>query len=219
MEELKLFFSKQRNEYYYIGDPICDYCNNQIGVIAIFKIAWNKVNHLEKIACKNCFNKKKKDIKFKANVHRSSEIKSVILLAHVNELPKDAQPVFPINPHLATFSGDTTIEAAYKESETVINKTKLAGKESWEGAKIGIDAPQDNKGTFLFNQKAANDLPFKDYNEFLEFKKQNKKQWLDNKQLDNVLDNLKNAQPLIENKETKLLGVDINGKKQTNPEV
>ena len=139
-----LFFNAKSKKYYYSGDPqICSICSKPVEDIIYFVISLLKREIIVKIYCWNCVNKRE-------NLPAISEAVTNAIICMPDEIPPKsiAVPLVPLIPggrsvkdQMTRPTSLTTLEAATDLSleGEIIDHTKLAGRESWEGSQIGSD--------------------------------------------------------------------------------
>jgi len=152
IEQIPLFFEKSENRYYYVGYCKCKRCNNIIKKSVIIIHTWGKKYSDFGLYCLACFNKIPDDIE----VVKEARGAKIAL-----ERPKNAFPIIIRPPALVGGKGyETVFSMAEKQvdSEEVIDNTRLAGRESLEGAKIGCDVKDLPNKTKVLGHKAADEF-------------------------------------------------------------
>lgn len=149
-----VFFHKVSNQYFCEGAD-CSYCNNELqGLNSLINITHKKNNYLHNtvlFVCRSCHHKVKKDCLMATAI--SSEIFSVVIDKIIPEkvLPVLFRPNSDLGRNSNPGLGATVFSAALDNkginsdcSSVIVNDyTKLALKESWGGARIGL--PDDDK--------------------------------------------------------------------------
>lgn len=136
IKQLPLFFEKNENRYYYVGYCKCDGCESLLKDTVIITHYWDKKNSSYSLNCLNCFYKRKE------TPHIVKEVRGARI---VFDRPETAFPVIIQPPGLQSGRGDETVFSMaekQRENEEVIDRTRLAGRESWSGAQIG-KRPED----------------------------------------------------------------------------
>lgn len=130
----QIYFSKKNRKYYSVN-AICDKCSKQIELNAVYINSWHKKykNCRFEVLCVDCASSPKNII----NDGFGQETK-IIAIRSIVEIPKDAVPVF-INPLQLKDAKISTYDIDSLDSDTTIDKTKYANRESWGGASIGAD--------------------------------------------------------------------------------
>jgi len=130
MEQPKLFFSNSTKKYYCEDALMCVNCKSDLNDWFALITFWNKKESWCSPYCGGCFDK----IKANALV---SEYKLVLAMRP----PDDSHPVFITPPELVPGRYKDVFEAAQIKAQGVkiIDRTKLADKESIQGAQIGAD--------------------------------------------------------------------------------
>jgi len=132
--ECEIFFSPKKKKYYFNNIfKKCHGCNEIIEDLIIIK----SIPSLKKTTllhfCSNCFKKTK--------IH--SQITQSFFCIVSKVLPKDSYPIFnfkiTLKPSTINNNEISCFESHKIETETTIDKTKFAGRESLEGAKIGVN--------------------------------------------------------------------------------
>lgn len=139
-----LFFNSKNKRYFYSGDPqICCICSKPVEELIYFVISLLKKEIIVKIYCWNCVNKRQ-------NLPAVSETVTNAIICIPEDIPPKsiAVPLVPLIPGgrsvketMTRSTGLSTIDAALDKSlgGEIIDHTKLAGRESWEGAAIGLE--------------------------------------------------------------------------------
>jgi len=133
----QLYFHQKYKILYYVSydGVICDSCKDRIKeIVFIFKI-WNKKKTPQFIeCCRNCLDKTK-DKLFGIVTELSSAVVTDVA-------PIGSQIIFNIPPELVIGKNRSVFEVAVDNSDgaTIIDRTKLSGRESLEGATIGNPA-------------------------------------------------------------------------------
>ena len=133
---MNLFFDKKENRYYFNNiTKICHHCQREIADVSntIFICnLWSRKQHEILYYCRACALKKKED----AWVYIYKDLLPALLAEHI---PMSCVPVLNIPPSLSYSRIDDIFSLAItnREGEKVVNKTKLALKQSFEGIQIG----------------------------------------------------------------------------------
>lgn len=147
MKQIPLFYAPANKRYYYVGIPVCELCGRQEDKRIIIKSSWDKKESYLRLFCLNCFNKDKK-------VSTVQEIRGAKV---VLSRPKNTILVLNRPPSLVDGRNETVFSIAEKNvsCETVVDHTRLAGRESIEGAQIGLSPGKvDSKNKVLSNDEA-----------------------------------------------------------------
>lgn len=124
---MNIFFHKER--FISVDVEDCSLCGKSIEKYAIYTVGWRKNKAPVKgMYCHNCALK----IKSMANLDEYR------LVHFVDSIPSAARPVFDSFPGLVQ-RGDATVWSSAQEPDgaKVVDRSRLAGRESWEGARIG----------------------------------------------------------------------------------
>lgn len=118
-------------QFYTDEHPKCSKCRQFINAVGINGISFWKVEKIVRWYCQTCWPKIK-----------SFGIVEIDRVVHIDAaIPKDASPVFDERPDLADSKGAVSVfEAASQRiapAENIIDKTRIAGRESIHGAQIG----------------------------------------------------------------------------------
>ena len=167
----ELFFDPVKNDYYYVGEAYCEVCKKKIHNLLLFNVYYSKRSSGIRRYCMNCITKRP----------RFGIISQDIIAIVVSEVPDGCFPVFLTPPGLSSFNF-TTIDLAeiLLDKEVVIDRTRLACRQSWEGAQIG---------------KEIHELDLEEKDRMI----------LSDKEVDSFLEDLRSATPVIPCGETKKL--------------
>lgn len=133
---MNLFFDKNRNMYFYNDiTKICHQCMREIADISntIFICnLWSKKQHDILYYCRVCALRKKEEVWVYI-------YKDLLPATLTDKIPMSCVPVLNIPPSLSYSRVDDIFSLAItnREGEKIVNKTKLALKQSFEGAQIG----------------------------------------------------------------------------------
>lgn len=140
--EGNVYYDQARNVYYWSGAPLCKNCKDQINSdVGFFIIRHPKTEKTYgALWCAGCLQYSQKNC---PKVLYASEILSV----HFDDIPPTAHLVPLSRMSLSSAAEVTVFSAAISnkgiKSDTsnvkVNDQTRLAGRESWEGASIGAD--------------------------------------------------------------------------------
>lgn len=128
---IRIWFSQGKRGYFTKDTIDCLKCNKDVGIVFIYLLEHKKKVTKAGTYCDKCFREIKK-------LGIVNEYKIVQI---VDILPPDSQPVFDRPPNLASARDISVFEAssqATAPAEKVIDRTRLAGRESLSGAKIGV---------------------------------------------------------------------------------
>jgi len=173
--QILLYYSEITKKHY-TDDKIleCSTCNCRIsaGHVFIYSYAWTKHDTIEQFSCGRCH----KEIK---PLGRVMEERIVYVVASI---PLNARPIVLRQPQLKRGSCSDIFEAALRQiaDEVVVDRTRIAGRESWDGACIGAPIEKDR---YL-------DMPLKP------------------EETEYLLQQLRYAKPVLPKNEKKQLGVD-----------
>jgi hypothetical protein len=128
---MNICFSPMNKNYFSIDEDnnYCDKCKKQKKML-FYIIFWRKNSFSTKLLCENC-TKNIQDFGF-------VDEKKLIIFTHT--LPEDAIPVFLNPPKLKESKNNLSVfDAAVRQvgEEITVDKTVLANRGSWVGAKIG----------------------------------------------------------------------------------
>ena len=131
----QLYFHKTRKIYFFVDKKEqCSECGKLIENIIFFKAIWNKKNSEIKQFCGRCG-----EMAYK---HEGviDEVKQALLVEDVPSLEYTI-PIFLRPPEVGSSTASVfdlgKITERYGTDHKTIDNTRLAGKESWEGAAIG----------------------------------------------------------------------------------
>jgi len=145
---MKLYYSGVNKGYFSDEEHNCVNCHENIESYMLVVAFWNKECSWISTFCRHCFSKFKD--------HSTVSEKKLVILS---ELPEDAMPIIIRPPCLSSGRNISVFEAARLESERTTDNTVKAGRESWEGARIGNWRPDrreidmDNVKGYLEAQK------------------------------------------------------------------
>lgn len=126
---MKLAYNPQNKKYYTNEEALCDVCEQSI-IVGIYRRAWNRNGYNTKNKYHpHCYKRSGDDLKVE---HKFMVVK---------ELPIESVPVLDLPPQLQV-SGGFMEYADWKGR--VIDRTKLAGRESIGGASVGVSLPSDS---------------------------------------------------------------------------
>ena len=139
--ERQLFGLKKDGSFtYFVVDPgFCDMCGGDFGVIFNHVVDWNGRKNKLHLICDNCLRKGKKPALF-----HSQEWKRCFGAEDVRGLPYGVHPI-SITHHGFKSSNSMSVFDMAVDRKTdceVDDRTVLAGRESFDGAQIGVH-PQD----------------------------------------------------------------------------
>lgn len=131
MDNLRIYYS-QLNGHYFTNERlvICEECKKEIKDMFQHFFAWEKKSYREKSYCLNCSQK----LKDKGIVDEKK------LVVKVQYIPSDAVPYLFFPPQLTGRKDMSVFEVVSQikaEADEVIDRTRLAGRESIESAQIG----------------------------------------------------------------------------------
>lgn len=111
-----LYFSNKTKKYYYLGVIPCNNCYQLINYILFIERNFSNKAKTTRYFCKNCISNRKEIPK---------KYSDIIMCLVVDEIPKDAFPVFDSNPVLSNFKGEETVFEMTKNfsGERIIDKT------------------------------------------------------------------------------------------------
>jgi len=127
---VELFYSKQNNSYYCVGQPFCSVCSNSVSRSGL--LVSRRVGRVveDVVFCNSCFSK----------VKQKGYVESWKIFVCCLRPPKDAFPVLLKIPALAASRGVVDvggIERVFGVDHVTIDRTRLAGRDSWGGALVG----------------------------------------------------------------------------------
>ena len=144
MRKIPLYFNKADNSYVHVGSAVCDLCDVEQHNVIIVKSMWDKKHSSLKLYCLDCFEK----------IKENSSVEEIRGAKIVYERPKKSFLVLFKPPVLVNGRNETVFSMAEKnfDGEDVDDQTRLADRESWGDAQIGLDPEKvDSKDQVLDN--------------------------------------------------------------------
>ena len=138
---MNLYFDKKNKQYVTVDSQKCGVCRGMIQPFQKFLFqtkyytADKRKPVTEHIYCLACL-----------EIHRfSGDMENNILITVVEDVMPEDIPVFWTAPRLSTRKNETVFTAAETQldQEEIVDKTKHAGRNSWEGMMVGVDPGPD----------------------------------------------------------------------------
>jgi hypothetical protein len=165
----EIYFDKSVGLYYFAGEPVCSNCKDEISDETAVYIVRHPLRSQSfgSLWCHHCLNSVKKNC---PSVLLASEIFSVQI---ADQIPANAFVVPLMRMSVSNASEVTTFDVAISNkgvksdasSTVTIDRTRLAGRESFEGSCIGLDHAKveskdnllavDEVDSFLLGQKES----------------------------------------------------------------
>ncbi|MDO8623180.1 MAG: hypothetical protein Q7R52_02945 [archaeon] len=135
-KEFPYFVDEKKHEFYFLGNSQCQYCNKILdNVVKVRVLEFRKKLPLIQHYCFKCVNKMEND-KISAFAIREQRLNFIC----VKKKPKKADIAELKIPTLVPVKNiDSVFDAAVTQidREESINKTQIAGRESWRDAIVG----------------------------------------------------------------------------------
>lgn len=134
MKQYPIFHVKRENRSYFVGECQCTRCDKELklnDVVLVYE-CWRKKTCYNALFCQDCINKHE-DV---------SRVESVNTCIVTNKRPPGSYPILISPPTLSDGRNNATVFSMANENidgEETRDMTKLAGRESLEGAQIGAD--------------------------------------------------------------------------------
>lgn len=150
---MRIYINPKTKKYYGV-DLECSCCSKEIiGEMAMLHYCWfakkTKRPSKAEILCVKCADKKEK-------LYQVEETYMVICLPEA-KMPAGLEPWIHIRCELTDSKKISVFDAAEIKAEKTIDRTRYAGRESFEGAKIGVDPHQAIEQT---DSRVADPLKF-----------------------------------------------------------
>lgn len=150
-----IWYSPKHKGYYSKGAIDCLSCKKQESKVFIYALHFLKRSTKIETFCANCFKKIN-------NIGIIDEYKIVTIS---EKIPSDSYPIFDRPPNLKSVKDLSVFEAAKDkliQADKVIDRTRVADRESWSGVKVGYSPKsiEDVKdvGKYLTELKASRPL-------------------------------------------------------------
>lgn len=137
MIEPNIFFEPVGKNYFIMDGVACDFCKGAILDRAIYKLFHAKKKTKSFLCCRSCASETKKP-----GEHRMRIVTEAYNLLVVDEIPAGSYPVVIARMGLREAKDLTVFDAvsnALAPADVTIDRTRLAGRESFGGAQIGMD--------------------------------------------------------------------------------
>lgn len=141
-----IFFSSEKKKYYCSEIGACTKCRNKIVHIGLIVMVWDRHYGEIRYFCRDCWNKVK-------NTQFWNACYQFVMICNP---PADAFPIILRIPQLRSCNNISVYSAASLKSVHTIDNTVLAGRESWEGCKVGNRCflAEDNVRDSYLNEKS-----------------------------------------------------------------
>lgn len=133
----QVFLDVKNDQYYYVGVPSCDFCKEEQQDIIIFKRFHLLKKTIDYLVCSKCLPRI-----LEPKEHRLRIISESYLLSVVEDIPPNTIPVMFSRPGLKHKKGISVFDAVSDSlvpAERVVDNTRMAGRESFEGSCVGVD--------------------------------------------------------------------------------
>lgn len=161
LTEIRVFFDRKNRKYVTDTPCKCIFCDCDLLVSYTLRTRFIGGNVIRAPICMGCYYNVRHD-------QRKNDI--IRAINPVSKISRDSIPVLDVEPAPLIATGHTLQEAAALPSQKTIERTKYAGRESIEGARVGADiskqleaqdiglAPQDAAKLLLSLKRADTEL-------------------------------------------------------------